>query len=612
MSIDKKKEERFPTGISLILYFLKGSKKYFVLSIIFACLVSLFDLINPKIINFVVDSIIDDEPFSLPSFINDWIRNGLGGREFLRTHLYYVALFVVIVALFGSLWRYLFRVLNTKGAETLVKRMRDTLYEQIIHLPFSWHNENHTGDIIQRCTSDVETIMTFLSEQLTSLFRIVVMILLALAFMFQIHGRLSLIALAFVPVIVGYSFFFHKKIGDNFRKADEEEGRLSAIAQENLTGVRVVRAFGRESYEKTRFESQNASYTAMWVNLMKVLSQFWSLMDLIAGAQVITVVVLGSIYCVHGELTAGGFIAFVSYNSMLQWPIRSLGRVIANLSKAGISIERIRYIMNSEIEQDVENPLKPDMKQDIHFDHVSFAYGNGTGEVLDDVSFTVKAGETVGILGGTGSGKTTLMSLLDRLYDLPKEEGKITIGETDIQQIDRSYLRENIGMVLQEPYLFSRTLAENIKIAAKWADEREIRNATRIASLDDAIERFQEGYETYVGERGVTLSGGQKQRTAIAQMLMKKSPIMIFDDSLSAVDAETDAKIRKAIHENTNDSTVLLIAHRITTLMNADHIIVLNQGKIVEEGNHEELLAMNGIYCRIYDLQTSGITEGEN
>lgn len=612
MNENKKKRERFPNGMSLVLYFLKGSKQYFVLSIVFACFVSFFDLINPKIINFVVDSIIDEEPYSLPLFLENWITNDIGGRVFLRTHLYYVALFVVIVAIFGSLWRYLFRVFNVKGAETLVKRMRDTLYEQIIHLPFAWQNENHTGDIIQRCTSDVDTIKTFLSDQLTSLFRIIVMIVLAMTFMFQIHAKLALIALAFVPLIVGYSFFFHKKIGDNFRKADEEEGKLSAIAQENLTGVRVVRAFGRESYERKRFETQNASYTAMWVNLMKVLSQFWSLMDLFAGAQVITVVAMGSIYCVHGELTAGQFIAFVAYNSMLQWPIRMLGRVIANLSKAGISIERIRYIMNSEIETDIENALKPDMKQDIQFNHVSFAYGKDGQDVLDDVSFTVKAGSTIGILGGTGSGKTTLMSLLDRLYDLPKEEGTISIGNTDIQAIDRYYLRENIGMVLQEPYLFSRTLAENIKIAAKWADDQEIRKATRIASLDDAIERFQEGYETYVGERGVTLSGGQKQRTAIAQMLMKKPPIMIFDDSLSAVDAETDAKIRKAIQENTNDSTVLLIAHRITTLMNADHIIVLNQGKIVEEGNHEELLEKNGIYRRIYDLQTAGAMEGED
>lgn len=604
-------KERFPDGFHLVLYFLKGSKRYFAWSIFFACLVSLFDLLNPNIISFFVDSVIDDQRSNLPSFINTWITS-IGGRNYLRANLWVIALLVIVIALLGALWRYLFRLSNTKGAETLVKRMRDTLYDQLIHLPFSWYNKNHTGDIIQRCTSDVETIKVFLSDQLTSLFRIAVMIILALGFMFTIHVRLAFCAVAFIPIIVLYSFFFHKKIGSAFQHADEEEGRLSAIAQENLTGVRVVRAFGREAYERERFEKRNAAYTKMWVRLMQVMSAFFSISDLFSGLQVMTVVVLGAVFCVNGSLSAGQFIAFVSYNAMLQWPIRTLGRVISNMSKANISVERIRYIMNSEREKEVKKALKPDMKQDIIFDHVSWQYDSDAAEILEDVSFKIKAGTTVGILGGTGSGKTTLMSLLDRLYDLPAALGQICIGNTDIQTIDREYLRKNIGIVLQEPYLFSRTLKDNIRIAKQRADMDDIRNAARLASLDEAIEHFDEGYDTYVGERGVTLSGGQKQRTAIAQMLIRKPPIMIFDDSLSAVDAETDAKIRQAVAKNTGDSTVILIAHRITTLMNADHIIVLDHGKIAEEGTHAELLTKQGIYRKIYDLQASGLKEEGN
>ena len=583
------------------MYFLRGSKRYFAVSIFFACMVSILDLINPKIISFTVDTILDGQQTVLPSYLQNRLLSA-GGADYLRTHLWIVAIAVVLVAALGSLCRFLFNLYNSIGAEHLVKTMRDSLFNHILHLPFAWQNENHTGDIIQRCTSDVEQIKVFLSEQLTALFRIVVMLVLTLYFMFSMNWQLSLAAVVFIPMIVSYSLFFHSRIGDAFEKADVEEGKLSSIVQENLTGVRVVRAFGREKYEQTRFEKQNSNYTSMWVHLMKLLAAFWMSSDFFSYGQVITVLSYGEYLAVNGSITAGNYIAFISYTMMMMWPIRNLGRVISNLSKAGISIDRLRYIMNSEVEQDHAGALTPAMNQDIVFDQVSYQYDNGTSEILDHVSFTVKAGSTVGILGGTGSGKSTLMYLLDRLYDL--KEGSITIGGVDIREMKAEWVRQNIGMVLQEPYLFSRSLGENIKIAEPEAGMDEVRQAAKVASLDHAIDHFKEGYETFVGERGVTLSGGQKQRAAIAQMLIRKPPVMIFDDSLSAVDAETDAKIRSALKENIGDSTVILIAHRITTLMNADQIIVMDQGKVVESGTHEELLAKNGIYRKIYDLQS--------
>ena len=596
-------KEKFDTRTKMVMYFLKGSKRYFVVFILFAWLVSLLDLINPKIISFTVDTILGDGNASVPSFIEKIIAP-LGGVPWLRNNLWAMALAVITVALCSALCRYFFSYLNGVGSEKLVHNMRNRLFDHILHLPFSWHSENHTGDIIQRCTSDVDTINTFLSEQLTQLFRVIVLIGMALFFMFQMDLKLTLVVVAFIPVIVGYSLFFHTKIGNQFEKVDEEEGKLSAIAQENLTGVRVVRAFGREMYERQRFEKQNRHYTDFWVYLMKLMSAFWTSSDLVSYMQLLSVMVYGTVLCVHGEISVGTFIAFNSYTSMLMWPIRSLGRTIANMSKAGISIDRLRYIMNAEVEEDTDQNRDVNLHGDIVFDHVSYQYENGSHDILEDVSFTVPGGKTVGILGGTGSGKSTLMYLLDRLYDLPEGSGKITIGGVDIRDIPLEVIRRNIGMVLQEPYLFSRTLEENIAIARNDASHEDVLKASRIASLDHAVNHFKEGYETFVGERGVTLSGGQKQRTAIAQMIIRQAPIMVFDDSLSAVDAETDATIRARLKNSTGESTVILIAHRITTLMDADEIIVLDNGRIAEMGTHRTLMEKNGIYRRIYELQS--------
>lgn len=602
--------QNYPTKANLILHFLSGSKRYFALSMIFAGLVSLLDMVNPKIISYTVDSVIGTKPAVLPGVVERLIAN-VGGAGALRAHPIWIAAAVLVIGCLAALCRYIFRTMNTRGAETFVRKMRDDLFAHIMYLPYTWHSENSTGDIIQRCTSDVNTIKRFISEQLVQLFRTVIMIVLALFFMGRIHFRVMLGSALMIPVIVIYSLIFHVKIGTAFEKVDVEEGVLSSIVQENLTGVRVVRAFGREVYERGRFEKQNSYYTGFWIRLMTITSMYWSVADILTGLQILFIMLFGSVACIHGTLTVGGFIAMTSYNMMLIWPVRQLGRVISEMSKAGISIERLRYIMNSEVETDSKAAWEPPMDRDITFENVTYAYANAPSPVLKDVSLTIPAGSTFGILGGTGSGKSTLMYLLDHLYDLGPDGGRITIGGVDIANIKKDYLRRNIGMVLQEPFLFSRTLSENIGITGHEKNMDEIRRAAKIASIDDAIESFTSGYDTFVGERGVTLSGGQKQRTAIAQMLISKPPIMIFDDSLSAVDAETDMRIRRAIQENTGSSTVILIAHRITTLMNADHIIVLDKGKIREQGTHEELLAQNGLYRRIYDLQTAGIDDSE-
>jgi len=596
----KKKEF---TKVSLIREFLKGSKRYFVITILFSLFVSVLDMLPSQIIRVSVDSVIGNEPLKEGTLVGRVISKTYGA-EYFKTHLWILALAIIVIAAISTTCGYINRVSNTKGAETLVETMRNMLFSHIQKLPFSWHMKNQTGDIIQRCTSDVDMVRNFIAEQLIAIFRIVILIAVSVTFMFSMNVKLTVIALICIPIIVIYSLYFHSKFSNLFMECDENEGILSAICQENLTGVRVVRAFGRENFEKDRFEAQNKKYTNLWVRVLKFLALFWGAGDFISGVQVMLIIVFGVVECVNGNMTAGEFIAFVSYNAMLVWPVRQLGRMVSEMSKAGVSIERIRYIMNSDIEKDKENACTPDMLTDICFDHVSFGYNEET-EILHDVSFTIKKGTTFGILGGTGSGKSTLMYLMNRLYDLPEGNGKITFGGVDVADMKAEWVRSNVGMVLQEPFLFSRTIKENIGITKEELTLSDIREAARIACVDDAITEFSKGYDTMVGERGVTLSGGQKQRTAIARMLTQKTPVMVFDDSLSAVDAETDAKIREALKENLGESTVILISHRITTLMQADCILVLDDGKVAELGSHEDLLAKNGIYKKIYDMQLS-------
>ena len=592
-----------PAGkAQLILRFLRGSKTMFVLSIVTASLMALADMITPQIVRFAVDNVLTGQaPAETPLWLS--LFDEVGGFSFLQKNLWVLALAVMAVALVKVLTQYGFMIFSTRASETLAKTMRDMLYTHIERLPFSWHMKNHTGDIIQRCTSDIDTTRNFVAGQMTQLFRIVILVALSVAFMLGMNVTLTVIAMAPVPVIVLYSFFFHRKIGNGFKDCDESEGRLSAMAQENLTGVRVVRAFGRERYERDRFLKHNEEYTGLWVRLGGVMARFWSVSDILSGLQIMLVVVVGVVLCLQGRMNEGEYIAFISYNSMMVWPIRQLGRMIADMSKAGVAVDRIGYIVNSEPESDAPDALTPDLTGDIAFEHVNFAY-DGCPQMLHDINFTMKAGTTLGILGGTGSGKSTLMLLLDRLYDLPADCGRITIGGVDIATIKREHLRRNIGIVLQEPFLFSRTLQENLSITNEQLTLTDIREAARAACLDDTIQGFSKGYDTFVGERGVTLSGGQKQRAAIARMLTQHTPIMIFDDSLSAVDAETDAKIRKALEARFGSASIILISHRISTLSKADQVIVLDRGRIVEMGHPDELSRAGGLYQRIHDIQT--------
>ena len=575
---------------------LKGSAGYFAVCILSGLILISCEMVIPQVIRVTVDSVIGNAPVDLPGWIVEKI-DAWGGTGALRERVWLVAAALACIGLLGAVFRYLANVFNARAGETLVKTARDQLYHHIQSLPWKWHAANPTGDIIQRCTSDVERIKSFFQEQFIPVFQIILRIVLALVCM-MMNFRLSIVALVIVPIIVLYSVLFHNKIRARFTECDENEGILSTIAQENLTGVRVVKAFGRESFERDRFQTQNDKYTGIWISLCRTLSDFWAVGDLTSCLQVMLIVVLGTVLCVRGELTSGEFISFAVYNNMLIGPVRRLGRVISEMSKAGVSVDRLGEVLEAEPERDAPDAAEAPMNGDISFENVSFAYGNGPA-VLENVSFTIPAGTSFGILGGTGSGKSSLLLLLCRLYD--PAGGRIRVGGTDIAHMPAHWVRKNVGIVLQEPFLFSRSIEENIGIGGATAEE--IRAAAATACVHGDIERFTQGYQTVVGERGVTLSGGQKQRVAIARTLTRRTPVIVFDDSLSAVDTETDEKIRAALARDARNATTIIISHRITTLLDCDRVLVLDRGRVSELGTPSELLRGKGLFRRIHDMQ---------
>lgn len=583
--------------IQLIFRFLQGSKVYFGAAVAASLISTVLNALTPQIFRFSIDEVLGG--------------NG-GGR--LSGNLWELAWMIVAVAVASGIFTYISRTNTAKAGENFAKNLRDTLFIHVQKLPMKWHDRNQTGDIIQRCTSDVEVIRGFVVTQLLEVFRTVFLVITSFAMMFSMNVKLSCVVLLFVPVVIVYSTVFYKLIAKRFTIADEAEGELSTVVQENATGVRVVRAFGREQFEMERFDEKNKAFASLWIRLGTLSGLYWGGGDLITGLQVVAVIIFGVAQAVNGAISVGEFIAFAAYNSTLVWPIRGLGRILSDMSKAGVSFERVDYIIRSREEAYGEEAdgKEADGKEagmsggryDISFQHVTFGYEEGK-EVLRDISFTVPQGRTFGVLGGTGSGKSTIIQLLSRLYELEDKGGCIYIGSRKIQDIPIEELRRNIGMVLQEPFLYSRSIRENIAASVPDATMEEIRHAARIACVDEAIMGFPDGYETLVGERGVTLSGGQKQRIAIARMLLRRTPIMIFDDSLSAVDSQTDYEIRRALKEHMREATVILISHRVTSLMGADEIMVLSQGRIEECGTHEALIQRNGIYRRIYEIQMS-------
>ena len=568
-----------------------------------------FSLLNPQIIRYTIDFVIGSVPFDSSPFVSRLIE-GMGGIVFLRNNLWICAIFVAAAGLLAELCNVARNYTGLEIGETIAWRLLNTLYAHIQKLPWNWHVSCQTGDIIQRCTTDVDNIRGFVQNNLSELLRTFCVFMVAVAMMFSMDVFMSLTAMSLVPVIFIFSLLYFRRVSRNFSRADIAEGIMQAAAQENYTGVRVVRAFGREAWEVEKFREKTKAHANIWIEIGKMLGLFWGAGDLLSGLQLALVVGAGVWRSVQGELSVGTFLAFYAYCNWMIWPVRQLGRIISDLSKTSVAVNRVREILAAEPETDPADALYPRIKGELCFENVTFAYGD-SHPVLRDISFTLKPGQTLAILGATGSGKSSLVHLLSRLYDLPEGNGVITVDGVDIRRIARSHLRRNIGLCLQEPFLFSKTIRENISTGRGDVEMAELQSASAVAMVHDTIEGFAEGYNTVIGERGVTLSGGQKQRVAIARMLAANAPVMIFDDSLSAVDTETDMRIRSALRRRVKDAAVIIISHRISSLMQADKILVLKNGTVEDIGSHRELIEREGTYRRIFEMQAAGAVKIE-
>ncbi len=562
---------------------------------------SCFLYLAPLIPQAVLDGVIAPGN-TTPSPSTQWVMDVLGGRVFIRANLWVPGLVFVVITVFAGGFTYLRGRWSAAASERIVRGLRDRIYDHLQHLPCGYFHTAETGDLIQRCTSDVETLRKFLADQVVEIGRAAVMLVVPIPLMLLIDPRMTGVSLLLIPFICAFSFFCFRQIRLTFTEADEAEGKMTARIQENLTGIRVVRAFARQEFELKQFEARNGVHRALDYKLYLLLARFWSVSDLLCFLQKGLVVFAGVYWLSVGTLQVGAFFYFVTAVNMFIWPVRQMGRILSDLGKALVALERLDEILGEPLEDHADVGVSvPDLGGEVVFDSVSFAHGDAP--VLRDVSFTVPEGKTLAILGPSGSGKTTIVNLLLRLYDYT--QGSIRVGGNELSTLERKALRRRMAVVLQEPFLYSKTLGENARLGAPDASEEEMHAATQAACVHETVLAFENGYETRVGERGMTLSGGQRQRLALARALLQRPSVLILDDALSAVDTETECSILGALAGARRKQTTIVIAHRLSTLRSADEILVLDEGRVVQRGTHDSLRDVAGPYRRLWEIQTA-------
>ena len=535
----------------------------------------------------------------------------MGGADFVRERLWFPALLMVSLTLVAGGFSYLKARFAAQASDGIARRLKDRLYDHLQRLPAKYHDRAETGDLIQRCTSDVETLRLALSSQVVEVSNTVLLLLTALPIMIMLDGRMAAISFVLVVPIILFGYLYVGRVKHLFQEVAEAEGEVTRVVQENLTGLRVVRAFARQDFEISKFAEPNKLYRDRSLRLLRLMAWYWGISDFVVLIQQGLVLFSGAYFIANDSLTVGTLFAFLMFLNMLLWPVRQMGRTLTELGKSVVALTRMGEILSEPEESAPTHPATPLTPAEGRIEVADLVFGYGEDETeLKGISFEVKPGETLAIVGPSGSGKTTIMSLLLRLYDY--QSGSIKFDGRELADLDRQWVRSQFSVVMQEPFLYSKSIGENIRLSRDGAVDDDVTEAARLADIHDTISSFGDGYSTQIGERGVTLSGGQRQRVALARALLQDTPVLLLDDALSAVDAETEATILEALRSRHGRRTTLVIAHRLSTLAHADKVIVLEHGRILQQGTHAELVEAEGLYRRLWKIQTALENEVSN
>lgn len=597
------------------LFRILGKWKYYYLLAGFLLIISTFiRMLEPRVLQIAIDKIIsffqsgNAEVLKSNDIITNMFYSVLPELKIENFHLILIDLGIIflVISLFRGMFSFSSSAITSGSTEKAIKKLRDKLFSHIQALPLAYHSKTPTGELIQRCTGDVETVRKFASTQVVDMIRMLAIFGTSFFMMMTILPAYAFIAISLVPLIIIGSIIFFKKESEIWDRHEKEQDKLSILVQENLSGIRVVKAFAKEDYEIEKFTAQNAAKREWGIRLTKVHSLFWPISDTIVYTQVAVSVLAGGYFTLSGQITPGELAAFYSYSMFVIWPVRRIGQLVSEMGMTTVAMKRMFSILDTQAEDYTGKINEGDnVKGEIEFKDVVFRYeGDKEDHVLNGISFKVKPGEKIALLGPTGAGKSTIISLLMRFFEPTK--GEITLDGVKLDHYSKEFLRKRMGVVLQKPFLFSTTLKENIAYGVPETHVDEVIEAAKDASIHDIItDIFPQSYETVVGEKGVTLSGGQKQRVTIARTLLKNPDIFILDDSTSSVDTETEFEIQKALRKSMKGKTTFVIAHRITSIQDCDRIIVLDKGKIVDMGTHDELIARDGFYKKIFDIQVS-------